>query len=235
LKTGKLLKDKIYLIHKNPNGPNTDFGYTAPAGERIEWEGKTNQESLDSYGGKLFHWITIRGHVCGAELGVDFEFDPEPILNEADVQAVTEVFTERVENSPLEKLSERDQYKRLLLTARDLAERDFALSVPPIAKEVIRDLLRELAAREAMLDEIRTVPQWKDPVSGQGGYDVDGDEWAIIDGIVHGHPHKALQQLLDGARMGVLAEAEHAVAMSADYPVYESPIKNAIEAIRRIK
>lgn len=78
LRTGKLIKSHIYLIIKNPNGPNTDIGHEAPAGTIVHWSGMTNRGSEEYYGGRLLHWIALPEYTSqniGAELGVDFEWD----------------------------------------------------------------------------------------------------------------------------------------------------------------
>jgi len=86
IRTGHLIKEKVYLIIKNPYGPNTDVGKTAPAGTKVVWNSNprpdsdgTNAKYLDSYGGVLLHWIDLPeyGEGIGAELGVDFAWDDE--------------------------------------------------------------------------------------------------------------------------------------------------------------
>jgi hypothetical protein len=76
VRTGKLLKETVYLVNKNPNGPNTDIYYTMPAGTPVEWRGGTNAGSEDYYGGRTLYWLWLPGEWnVGAELGVDFEWD----------------------------------------------------------------------------------------------------------------------------------------------------------------
>lgn len=79
-RTGRLLRDRVYLVIKNPRGTNTDVGYTAPVGTPILWTGKTNEGYEDGYGGRTLHWIELPtyGHTIGAELGIDFEWTATP-------------------------------------------------------------------------------------------------------------------------------------------------------------
>ena len=72
---GVLLRQKFYLIIKNPNGPNTDVGYAAEPGTEITVTAKNSPEDAQHYGGRQIWWANIRGHQCGVEEGVDFEFD----------------------------------------------------------------------------------------------------------------------------------------------------------------
>jgi len=76
-KVGRLIKERLYLVIKNPNGPNTDIGHVAPTGSTVYWTGMTNAGSEEHYGGRLLHWIALPGYTTqniGAELGVDFEW-----------------------------------------------------------------------------------------------------------------------------------------------------------------
>jgi hypothetical protein len=77
LRTGKLLRERTYLMIKNPHGPNTDVAKIAPAETPIWWTGGSNAGHEDSYGGRHLHWIDLPeyGHSIGAELGIDFEWD----------------------------------------------------------------------------------------------------------------------------------------------------------------
>jgi hypothetical protein len=67
-----------------------------------------------------------------------------------------------------------------------------------LATEIDR-LRGEVAAYEAAFAEIRMIPSWKDPKTGNGGFDVDGDEWTIIQRILAERPEVHLNQFLDEA------------------------------------
>ena len=92
MRTGKLLKEKVYLTHKywDDEGRTHRTNYTAPAGTKVEWDEEkwdaadrlgTNAGSEEFYGGRLLHWVDLvhpdgglYGGI-GAEAGVDFEWD----------------------------------------------------------------------------------------------------------------------------------------------------------------
>jgi hypothetical protein len=75
VKKGKLLKETVYLIEKNPDGPNTDVYHTMPPGTPVEWRGGTNEGIEHCYGGRTLYWLCLPGEwPVGAELGVDFEW-----------------------------------------------------------------------------------------------------------------------------------------------------------------
>jgi hypothetical protein len=79
MKTGKLIRDKVYLTWKQPNNipGEPDVNYIAPAGSVVIWLGQTNEGSERYYGDRLLYWIDLPefGFGIGAELGIDFEWD----------------------------------------------------------------------------------------------------------------------------------------------------------------
>jgi hypothetical protein len=80
------------------------------------------------------------------------------------------------------------------------ASEKFVYETPAELATEIDRLRAEVAAYEAAFAEIRMIPSWKDPVfPGMGGFDVDGDEWAIIQRILAERPEAHLNQFLEEA------------------------------------
>lgn len=78
MRTGTLIRDTVYLIHKwwGDDGTKHRESFTAPVGSRVEWTKGTNEGFEDCYGDRKLYWATIVGYGdVGLEEGVDFVWD----------------------------------------------------------------------------------------------------------------------------------------------------------------
>jgi hypothetical protein len=103
-----------------------------------------------------------------------------------------------------ELLAEIDEYDALLgKLGKTLTRIANALNGPPPPlthwsyhdlADKTEKLVADLAAKQEILDEIRSIPNWRNPETGEGGFDVDGDEWKLVHDALRGikHPDPAL-------------------------------------------